>query len=85
MLYTVTFILEMKKLKLQEVKHLFFILIFFKIFIGIYIVDLQYCVSFYCIYSMVNQLYIHPLFFLLLLFSHRSLYRVLSKVPCAIQ
>ena len=28
------------------------------------IVDLQYCVSFSCIYSMVNQLYIYPLFFL---------------------
>ena len=56
-----------------------------KKFFNVYwsIVDSQCCVSFRC--TAVNQLcmYIYPLFFRLL--SHIIDYRVLSRVPCAIQ
>ena len=57
-------------------------LFFFKlIFI---IVDLQCCIIF-LLYNRVNLLYIHiyPLFFRF--YSHIGHYRVLSRVPCAVQ
>jgi len=46
-------------------------------------VQLFYNVMLFQVYNKVNQLYIYPLFFRF--FSHIGHYRVLSRVPCAIQ
>ena len=56
---------------------------YFKILIGVYIIDLQYCVSFRCTAKSVCYTNTHIYFFRF--FFHIGHYRVLSRVPCAIQ
>ena len=65
----------------------FIVALFFKIFIGVQFL-LEYRFTMLCqflLYSKMNQLYIYiyPLFFRF--FFHIGHYRVLSRVPCAIQ
>ena len=50
------------------------------------IVDLKYCISFRCTAKQISytyRVYIYPFFFRF--FSHIGYYRILSKIPCAIQ
>ena len=47
------------------------------------IVDLQFCISFSYIAKWLLYIYMYPVFFSW--FSHIGYYRVLSRVPCAIQ
>ena len=47
------------------------------------IVGLQSCVSFRCTKKCISCTYTHPFFFRF--FSHVGYYRILSRVPCAVQ
>ena len=59
-------------------------IIFSKIFILYWsAVDLQCCVSFWCTAKLFSYICSHPFFFRF--FPHIGYYRVLSRVPCAIQ